>query len=85
MAAGVDPVASYLAGTKDFIAAFEDAAFELDFACIKILRKQIILCNSPETIQYAFSIRNDNFERKSSTIATHARAADRRRIIHQRG
>jgi cytochrome P450 len=53
---------------KNLLATFEEAAFELDFASIKILTKQIILCNSPETVQYAFSIRNDNFERKSSTM-----------------
>lgn len=31
----------------------------------KILGRQVVLCNSPETVKYVLATRNDNFERKS--------------------
>jgi hypothetical protein len=52
----------------NLIAAFEDPAFELDFAALKFLTKHIFLCNSPETVQYAFGVKNENFERKSAAM-----------------
>jgi cytochrome P450 len=52
----------------NLISIFEDAAFELDFAKLKILTKHVFLCNSPETVQYALSIKNENFERKTAAM-----------------
>jgi cytochrome P450 len=53
---------------QNLIAIFEDTAFGFDFASVKVLTKHIFLCNSPETVQYAFSTKNENFERKSPTM-----------------
>src|SRR5215469_4217919 len=53
---------------KNLIAQFEDAAFELDFTSVKILSKRIFVCNSPQTVQWAFGIKNELFERKSPAM-----------------
>ena len=53
---------------KNLIAQFEDAAFELDFTSVKILSKRIFVCNSPQTVQWAFGIKNEVFERKSPAM-----------------
>lgn len=44
---------------------FEEGAFEADFEALKVLRRPCFLCNSPESVQFAFSTRNASFERKS--------------------
>ncbi len=53
---------------ENLIAIFEASAFERDLSETKILTKRVFLCNSPELVQYAFSIKNENFERKSSAM-----------------
>lgn len=39
--------------------------FESDFAATRILMRQCFVCNSPESVQFAFSQKNASFERKS--------------------
>jgi cytochrome P450 len=53
------------AGRKNFLAMWEEEAFETDVSMIRILLRQALLCNNPESVQYAFSIKNESFERKS--------------------
>ena len=42
----------------------EEFAFELDFSQSRILSRQTFLCNSPNSVQFAFSQKNASFERK---------------------
>ena len=49
----------------DMLGLWEEAAFEYDFVSTKILSRRIFLCNSPESVQFAFSTKNASFEQKS--------------------
>ena len=53
---------------KNLIAPFEAAAFEFDFVSVKVLTKRVFVCNSPQTVQWAFGIKNEVFERKSPAM-----------------
>jgi cytochrome P450 len=53
-------------GRRNLLAAFEEQAFEYDFVSMKILAREVFLCNSPDAVQFAFSTNNDSFERKSA-------------------
>jgi cytochrome P450 len=53
---------------KNLIGVFEQGAFREDLIRVKILNKHLVICNSPETVQYAFSIKNQHFERKSPVM-----------------
>jgi cytochrome P450 len=44
---------------------WEENAFEYDFVSVKILARRIFLCNSPQSVQFAFSTHPDSFEEKS--------------------
>lgn len=43
----------------------EDAYDDYEFVSTQVLARKVILCNSPESIQFVFSTRNASFERKS--------------------
>ena len=45
-----------------------EQAFEYNFESIKIFRQHVFVCNTPETVQYAFNTRNAAFERKSPVM-----------------
>ena len=49
----------------DMLGLWEESAFEYDFVSTKILSRRIFLCNSPESVQFAFSTKNTSFEQKS--------------------
>jgi cytochrome P450 len=49
----------------DLLQVWEEAAFEYEFVSTKILSRRIFLCNSPESVQFAFSTHNASFEQKS--------------------
>jgi cytochrome P450 len=51
-------------GRRNLLAVFEEAAFEYEFVSMKFGR-EIFLCNTPESVQFAFSTHHDSFERKS--------------------
>ena len=53
---------------KNLIAVFEASSFQDDFARVKVLTKHLVICNSPETVRYAFNTKNHNFERKSPAM-----------------
>lgn len=52
-------------GRRNLLAAFEEQAFEYDFESMKLLTRDVFLCNTPDAVQFAFSTHNDSFERKS--------------------
>jgi cytochrome P450 len=52
-------------GRRNLLAVFEEEAFEYQFRSMKFLGREIFLCNSPGSVQFAFSTHNDSFERKS--------------------
>jgi cytochrome P450 len=49
----------------NFLAMWEKSAFELDFSSERVLFRQTFLCNSPESVQFAFNLKNKSFERKA--------------------
>jgi cytochrome P450 len=52
-------------GRRNLLAVFEKAAFEYEFESMKFFGREIFLCNTPESVQFAFSTHNASFERKS--------------------
>src|SRR5476651_1034737 len=53
------------AGRRNLIGIWAEAAFEYDFVWMKVFAQRVFVCNTPETVQYAFNARNSVFERKS--------------------
>ena len=51
---------------RNLVAMWEADAFTLEFSATHILRRSIFLCNCPEAVQFAFSLKNASFERKSA-------------------
>ena len=43
---------------QNFIGMWEESAFELDFSSERVFMRKTFLCNSPESVQFAFSLRN---------------------------
>ena len=52
---------------KNMLSVFEEQAFDHEFAQMKFLARDIVLCNSPESVQFALGAHTDSFERKSPT------------------
>lgn len=52
-------------GRRNFLAMWEESAFEIEFGATKLLTRHAFLCNSPAAVQFAFSQKNASFERKS--------------------
>jgi cytochrome P450 len=52
-------------GRKNLLAVFEEEAFTYEFRSMRLLGRDIFLCNTPESVQFFFSTHNDSFERKS--------------------
>ena len=50
---------------QDFLGMWEEDAFELEFSQSRMFLRQTFLCNSPESVQFAFSQKNASFQRKS--------------------
>ncbi len=53
-----------LVGRKNFLAMWEEEAFELEFSSARVFCRQTFLCNSPASVQFALSQNNASFERK---------------------
>jgi cytochrome P450 len=49
---------------RNLLSMFEEQAFEHPVAQLKALMHHVFLCNSPESVQFAFSTHNNSFERK---------------------
>ena len=50
---------------RNFLAMWEADAFELEFSTAPVFMRQTFLCNSPDSVQFAFSQKNASFERKA--------------------
>jgi len=44
---------------------WEESAFELEFSSERLFMRRTFLCNSPDSVQFAFSLNNATFERKA--------------------
>lgn len=53
---------------RNFLEMWEDDAFETEFAASRIFMRKVFLCNSPDSVQFAFSLKNASFERKSAQM-----------------
>ncbi len=51
---------------KSILEGWEERAFECDFDFLSVLGRKIFLCNSPESVQFAFSNPNGNFDHKNA-------------------
>ena len=50
---------------RNMLEVWSERAFEAQFMSTRMLARKVFICNSPDTIQYAFSTQNAHFERKS--------------------
>jgi cytochrome P450 len=50
---------------RNLLTIFDRRAFEQQLMSIKILSRQVFICNSPDTVRQAFVAANEAFERKS--------------------
>jgi cytochrome P450 len=51
--------------TRNFLAVWPAFAFEYEFFATRLLSRRVFICNSPDTVTYAFITNNAHFERKS--------------------
>jgi cytochrome P450 len=59
------PLAMLRAVRRNFLAAFDDKCFEYQFFTVRMLRRQLFVCNSPDTVAQAFIAMHGSFERKT--------------------
>jgi cytochrome P450 len=52
-------------GRKNLLAVFEEEAFTYEFRSMKLLGRDVFLCNTPQAVQFFFGTHNYSFERKS--------------------
>lgn len=50
---------------RNLIGVWEEADFGYEFVSSRFLTRRVFLCNSPASVQFAFSTNNTSFERKS--------------------
>lgn len=50
---------------RNFLAIWEDKCFEWELFSTRVLSRSLFVCNSPDTVAYAFIDHHDSFERKS--------------------
>lgn len=50
---------------RNFLEMWEEVAFELEFSQDRVFMRNSFLCNSPDSVQFAFSQHNVSFERKA--------------------
>jgi len=63
--AGLAPWALIRSARRNLLEIWDRECFELEFFTARLLTKQIFICNSPDTVQQAFVVQNDLFQRKS--------------------
>jgi cytochrome P450 len=49
----------------NFLGVFDEKCFDAKFFSVRVLNRQVFVCNSPDTVQQAFIALHDSFERKS--------------------
>lgn len=47
---------------------WEDEAFDYEFSAGRLFMRKVFVCNSPDAVQFAFSLKNASFERKSAQM-----------------
>ncbi|MBB2174310.1 cytochrome P450 [Gluconacetobacter johannae] len=52
-------------GMQNFLSIWEDKAFEYQTMSMQLLARQVVICNSPDTVRHAFVTHAENYERKS--------------------
>jgi cytochrome P450 len=57
-----------MAGRRNFLEMWEDGAFDYEFAATRLFARKVFICNSPDAVQFAFSLKNASFERKSAQM-----------------
>jgi cytochrome P450 len=55
-------------GRRNFLAMWEEEAFEYEFSAGRLFMRHVFVCNSPDSVQFAFSLKNASFERKSAQM-----------------
>ncbi len=50
---------------RNLLEIWEDKAFEYELFSAPLLSRRVFVCNSPDTVKFAFVDNNDDFERKS--------------------
>lgn len=53
---------------RNFLAIWEDGAFEYEMFSTRLFSRAVFVCNSPDTVASAFIERHDSFERKSPQL-----------------
>jgi cytochrome P450 len=53
-------------GRRNLLAAFEEEAFNYHYVSMRVLAREVFLCNTPDSVQFAFSTHNESFEAKSA-------------------
>jgi cytochrome P450 len=54
-----------MAGRRNLLEMWEEESFVRDFSRSRILMREVFTCNSAESVQFAFSLKNSSFERKA--------------------
>jgi cytochrome P450 len=55
---------------RNLLEIWEDKAFEYEMFSARLLTRRVFVCNSPDTVRFAFVDHNDDFERKSPQMRT---------------
>src|SRR5665213_1820612 len=50
---------------QNFLAMWEEDVFEREFSKLQVFMRPTFLCNSADSVQFAFSLKNPSFERKA--------------------
>ena len=50
---------------QNFLAMWEEDVFERDFSTLQVFMRPTFLCNSADSVQFAFNLKNASFERKA--------------------
>jgi cytochrome P450 len=54
-----------MAGSRNLLEMWEEESFTNDFGRSRILMREVFTCNSADSVQFAFSLKNASFERKA--------------------
>ena len=65
-ASALSPWQRFKLWRKNILAGWEEDAFVCEFESMRFVNCRLFLCNSPDSVQFAFSSHNDSFERKSA-------------------
>ncbi len=63
--APLSPVDLLRTAHRNLLEIWEDKAFDYEFFSARLVRRQVFVCNSPDTVQQALVGQNDIFQRKS--------------------